>query len=178
MGGSCEEHYFLCRRGSRMCAEADQTTEQLMDRYAQKALFLGCAERGCAPLAPSSPAGNNRLPAAQAGGDGGAQPAQNSAACARALLQLYLHVNDRSTGGAVGLPAAGASSSALPSAGGGNAARRRPSLAAASALAALRARAASGAPALDASCADAWARSNGGQRPPSFRPCNASGCGG
>jgi hypothetical protein len=160
MASSCEERYLLCRKGSRMCEEADSSAELYsMDRLRHKTLFIGCAERVCAPNAPTArPLGAAaRLPAGRTSSSATAtaRPAQNSAACARALLGLYLHVSE----------AAGTSGRERVAAAAENGHRRRQT---AAAIASLRERAARGAPTIDAVCAVAWARADGTRRMPIF----------
>lgn len=76
MSHSCEDRYFLCRKSSRMCADADAEigADARLDSLSAKALFLGCAESLCAPNASSVTA---------------ELPSKNSTACGLALVALY-----------------------------------------------------------------------------------------
>ena len=175
MAGSCEQRYFLCKKGSRMCVEDDLAMEHPMDRLHQKALFIGCAERLCAPpesgpMASTSTftkllfSGVNLLYGKRGvGGLGTARPAIDSGDCARQLLSLYLHVSDASHKGLSASPIA--------------AEKERRKVAAA--MAVLRERAKVGAAGgdgltfeLDAVCDAAWAKSEGGKRMPVFVPAS------
>ena len=162
MASSCEERYMLCKRGSRMCAGADAAMESPMDRHASKALFLGCAERVCAPSTESIGRGAPQWPEGVA--PIANRPPLNSAQCAAALLQLLLHVSD--AGPLQSSSVEGASGGA--GGGGGGMLRRRGGAAAAETL---RARAAGAPPAMaliDSVCEEAWRSSRGGARPPTF----------
>ena len=76
MAKSCEQRYFLCRKGSKMCSEAEAALPP-MDRTLRMMLFLGCAERLCAPPEEPTrrPAGAEaaRLRQQRLGGSGGNQ---------------------------------------------------------------------------------------------------------
>ena len=141
MAGSCEQRFFICKRGSRACGE-EEARAPPMDQSRRKALFLGCAERLCAPpvsVEAAADAPSNAAPA-------------NSSACGQAMLSLWLHVSESGGGG-----------------GGGGGGAGKLERVEAMALAALRSRANGALPRLDDVCADAWKRSDGGMRYPSFR---------
>ena len=157
MASSCEERYMLCKRGSKMCVEADASMEHAMDRHNFKALFLGCAERVCAPPAdlPKQPWPTSVEPIAH-------RPPMDSRECAAALMRLYLHVNESATTGA------GVGAVAFADWKGGGVAKRRAQHAASEALRARAEGAPEPAALMDSVCLKAWADSRAGLRTPTF----------
>jgi hypothetical protein len=111
MASSCEDRYFLCRRGSRACVETDANAAP-MDRTALKALFLGCAEGLCAPVTPSTARLRQNVQEAPSRAPSTASlstPSANTSACARRLLRLWLNMS-----GSVRFPKAMQRHSAAP----------------------------------------------------------------
>ena len=177
MAGSCEQRYLLCKRHSRACNEDEDGSLHPVDRTSVRALYLGCAERTCAELTPTTRT-HVDLPRRDTT-DADARPAPNSTACAQALLALYLRIAEAAAMTAATTPRLAVRRNATPPStpfaalnpqdGGRHAA------VAARAMASLRARAAGGnPPARDDVCEDAWVRSQGGRRPPIFRRRNAT----
>ena len=187
MAGSCEDHYFLCKRGSRRCVSAEAASPPA-DQAARRALFLGCAESLCSlPGAPSATSGLEL---------GAGVPPANSTACAALHLLLWTNVTHRSGRGASGLSMPPDNPAHLP-ASRHTANNIRAGLARgdirstahsdtdSTGLAVLHARVATlltgtGGNAvaelpLSAVCLDAWTRSDGGTRFPTFRKLPASG---
>ena len=195
MASSCEQRYFVCKRHSKMCYEADAMETHPMDRLAPKALFLGCAEALCA--VPAEQPGLPWTPPAALPGKRAVtelvelqaapmlRPRANSTACARLMLSLWLRVRAANRPGSRSRAADGVSGGSAKSAAGphhltwhraAEAIRRHGSSAenvlrnrATRNLPEAMALALLGGPKTDAVCADAWQRSNGGVRMPVFR---------
>ena len=64
MASSCEQRYFLCKRHSRMCNEADASYPHAMDRLGKKAVryHTQSPARPCTPAHTSTPAQPPRQP--------------------------------------------------------------------------------------------------------------------
>lgn len=85
MASSCEDHFFYCERGSRMCIEFESELHPF-ERTPAKALFMGCAEGLC--------------------GDGRFAPI-NSTRCAGALIDIFLQVADSRSNASSSGPSSG-----------------------------------------------------------------------
>ena len=166
MAGSCEERYFVCKKGSRMCVEAEAQADHPMDRHASRALFLGCAERICAPAQQQSSATSALLTRAPP------RPPLNSSECAAALLRLFVHVSTNAN--VTSVDALSARSGGSGGSGVAGSSRRRAVAAVQASMEVLQARAAAGEATVDEVCADAWLRSGGARRTPVFLPRNAT----
>ena len=93
--GACDDGYFYCLGGSRMCDEAQRATDA-MDRIEVRALYVGCADRLCQRLPQASlNVHGRRLGRARDAlvGDRNASLVDSSVACAGALLSLLVAVH-------------------------------------------------------------------------------------